>query len=179
MKRLQLRFESIQEVVGSDRLAVIMLTDEPRKRAISIICDEVMTHQILMRLQARETCKNMLPETLVSILPGEYEMMIYGVHDGQYQVVLADKDFDHSKLIRISDAVLLNIISGYPIYIEESLMNQQSIAFDEHARGVAIPINTMDTKRLNVALKQAISSENYELASQLRDEIKRRGISGK
>jgi len=59
------------------------------------------------------------------------------------------------------------------------LMNQQSIAFDEHARGVAIPINTMDTKRLNVALKQAISSENYELASQLRDEIKRRGISGK
>lgn len=179
MKRLQLRFENIQEIVGGDHLSVIMLTDEARKRAISLICDEVMTHQILMRLQARDTCKNMLPEALVGMLPGQYEMMIYGVHDGQYQVVLADKEFEKSQRIRISDAILLSIISGYPIYIEETLMNQQSMPFEEHARGVAIPINTMDKKRLNFALEQAIHNENYELASKLRDEIKRREATKK
>ena len=76
--------------------------------------------------------------------------------------------------MRMSDAVLLNIISECPLYIEEQLMRQQSVPFDENARGVAIPINTMDVRRLNMALQRAIDNENYELASQLRDEIKRR-----
>lgn len=53
-------------------------------------------------------------------------------------------------------------------------MKRQSTPFDETATGIAIPINTMDEPRLQMALKNAIDEENYELASQLRDEIKRR-----
>ena len=53
-------------------------------------------------------------------------------------------------------------------------MRQQAVPFEENAKGVAIPINTMDVKRLNQALQNAIDKENYELASLLRDEIKRR-----
>jgi hypothetical protein len=174
MKRVRLRFESIQQVVGSNDLAVILLTDELRLRAISVVCDPPMTRQVMLRLQSPEQSANLLPEALVQMLPNEYEMMIYGVHDGQYQVVLQDKDFEKSVRLRMSDAVLLTIISHIPIYIEEMLMRQQCIPFDEHANGVAIPINTMDTPRLNLALQRAISDENYELASQLRDEINRR-----
>ena len=53
-------------------------------------------------------------------------------------------------------------------------MSRQSTPFDETATGIAIPINTMDVPRLKMALQQAIDNENYELASQLRDEIQRR-----
>ncbi len=174
MKRTLLRFENVQQVVGDDGLAVILLTDESRQRAISVVCDEPMTRQLLMRVQSPERCKNLLPEALVSLLPSSYEMMIYGVHDGQYQVVLADTNFERSTRLRISDAVLLNIVAGYPLYIEEELMKHQCIPFNENARGVAIPINTMDVQRLHLALEKAISEENYELASQLRDELNRR-----
>ena len=166
MRRTLLKFENIQQVVGSDDIAVILLTDEHRQRALSIVCDETMTRQILLRLQSPQNCKLMLPD--------EYEMTIYGIHDGQYQVVMVDKNFERSVRMRMSDAVLLNIISECPLYIEEQLMRQQSVPFDENARGVAIPINTMEVRRLNMALQRAIDNENYELASQLRDEIKRR-----
>jgi len=174
MKRIGLRFESIQQVVGNDELSVIVLTDEARQHALAVICDAAITRQFLLRLQHPDHCKNMLPEALVQMLPGRCEMMIYGLHDGQYQVVLADEAFEHNVRIRMSDAVLLSLISKTPLYIEETLFQRQSIPFEEDARGIAIPINTMDMPRLNVALQQAIEEENYELASQLRDELNRR-----
>ena len=172
MERVKLHFENIQQIVGSDELSVILLADDERKRALSIICDKLMTDQLMLRLQSRNSCTSMLPESLVQMLPDEYEMMVYGLHNGQYQVVLADKEFNRSVRLRISDAVLLSIVAGYPLYIEERLMNTQSVPFDENATGVAIPINTMDIQRLNLALENAIDTENYELASQLRDEIR-------
>lgn len=179
MKRTLLKFENIQQVVGSDDISVIQLTDEERRRSLSIVCDEQMTRQIMLRLQSPDKCGQLLPESLTKMLPGKYELMIYGLHDGQYQVVLADSEFERNVRIRISDAVLLNIIAGYPLYIEETLMQKQCAPFKANARGVAIPINTIDSQRLNKVLQNAIDEENYEFASQVRDEIKRRSKKDK
>jgi len=174
MKRVRLQFQGIHQVMGSDELSVVILTDKARRHALSVICDAPMTKQILMRLLHPDHCRNMLPEALVEMLSNRQEMMVYGLYDGQYQVVLADDSFEHNVRIRMSDAVLLTMISSTPLYIEETLFLRQAVAFEENARGIAIPINTMDMSRLNTALQKAIDEENYELASQLRDEIKRR-----
>lgn len=182
MHRVLLRFENLQEVVGGEELAVIMLTDEPRQRALSVVCDAEMTRQLLLRRRdSRDVCKTMLPEVLLQMLPtpydelaSAYELLIVGLYDAQYQVLLMDVGSGASQRIRLSDAVLLTMISGIPLYIEERLMEQQSAPFDEQSRGVAIPINTLETDRLRVALQNAVEEENYELASHLRDEIKRR-----
>ena len=174
MKRILLRFESLQQVVGNESLAVILLTDEERSRAISVVCDEMMMHQIAFRMNHPDLCKVMLPEVLTRMMPSNYEMTIVGIFDGQYQVVLMDMENGVSERIRMSDAVLLSIIAHTPLYIEEELMGKQCSPFDENAKGVAIPINTMATPQLKMALEQAVDEENYELASQLRDEINRR-----
>lgn len=175
MRRILLKFENIQQIMGSEELSVILLTDEARRRALSVVCDADMTRQIVMRLRGnRNVTRLMLPEALLQLLPSHYEMMIVGVYDGQYQVMLMDVENGNSVRIRTSDAVLLSIISAVPLYIEERLMGSQSQPFDEHATGVAIPINSMDTQRLKAALRSAVEDENYELASQLRDEINRR-----
>ena len=165
----------MQQIVGSEELSVILLTDQARKRALSVVCDADMTRQMLIRLQGnRELCRTMLPEALLQLLPSSYELMIVGVYDGQYQVMLMDVMSGDSVRVRMSDAVLLSIISHIPLYIEERLMERQSVPFDENAKGVSIPINSMDTSRLKAALQNAVDEENYELASQLRDEINRR-----
>lgn len=173
MKKIRLRFENLQQVKGSDFMGVILLTDEDRLNVISVVCDEAMSQQLTLRLQSKPLCRTMLPEALVGLLSSKYEMMVYGLYQGQYQVVLMSCQGETARL-RMSDAVLLMLISDIPLYIEENLMKRQSTPYDETAKGIAIPINTMDEPRLKMALQHAIDDENYELASQLRDEINRR-----
>ena len=163
----------MQQVKGGDNIAVILLTDMQRMNAITVVCEEQMMLQILMRLQNPRMCSTMLPEALLSLLPSKYEMMVFGLYQGQYQVVLMDEKGESARL-RMSDAVLLMMMSDIPLYIEEKLMQRQSTPYDETATGITIPINTMDEPRLKMALQHAIDNENYELASLLRDEIKRR-----
>ena len=76
--------------------------------------------------------------------------------------------------IRVSDAVLLAQIARLPIYIDRVLMSKQSVPYIKEARGVSIPVNTISTDMLQDALAKAIEEEKYELASHLRDELKRR-----
>ena len=173
MKRTLLRFENVQHLVGGEGMAVIILTDEERKRALSVVCDEPMSQQLQMRIANPKACRNMLPETLLGLLPESYEMLVCGLLDGQYQVMLMNGIGDSVRL-RMSDAVLLSLISDIPLYIEDNLMERQCTPFDERAQKIAIPINTMDLSRLQSALADAVENENYELASQLRDEINKR-----
>ena len=53
-------------------------------------------------------------------------------------------------------------------------MKRQSVMYMENSRGVSLPVNTISDKMLQAALDKAIADENYELASHLRDEKKRR-----
>jgi bifunctional DNase/RNase len=174
MERTRLQFENLQNIVGTTDIAVIMLTDSQRKRAITVVCDDLMSRQIVLRLKNPEKCLYMLPEALMPMMSTDFEMTIVGIYDGQYQVMLTDFSQGVTSRIRISDAVLLNISARVPLFIEEGLMKQQCVAFEENASGVAIPINTMDMRGLRKALEHAVEEENYEFASQIRDEMNRR-----
>ena len=174
MKRTLLRFENIQQLVGAEILSVILLTDELRMRGLTVVCDQQMAAQLQMRIDNPKNCHHLLPEVLVSQLSAKYEMMVCGVYDGQYQVVLMD-EIGNTSRIRMSDAVLLNLISHIPLYIEENLMNRQCFPYNEKTQyQLSIPINTMNLDHLKRELEKAVDEENYELASHLRDEIKRR-----
>ena len=175
MQRVLLKFESLQQIAGTEEVAVILLTDEARSRVLSVVCDAEMTHQLLLRLRGkRAVTRTMLPEALLHLMHSTYEMLIVGIYDGQYQVMLMDTEKGTSVRVRMSDAVLLSLISNIPLYIEAQLWEKQNAPYDENAPGVAIPINTMDMSRLKAALQNAVDEENYELASHLRDEINSR-----
>ena len=166
MERVRLNFENIQRIVGSDDLWIILLTDEERRNALTVVCDDLTGRQIMLRLKNAKACRHMVYDPL--------EMIIVGVFDGQYQVVLMNLQNMVTHRIRLSDAVLLHLITREPIYIEKGLMTMQSSPFDAEATGVSVPINTIDVKRLKQILGNAVEEENYELASQIRDELKRR-----
>ncbi len=171
MNRIRLCYDSLRQVSGSGELWILVLTDEQRRQSLSVVCDEDIAAQMRLRINAPDISKILLPEALVEMLPSEYEMLIVGVYNGQYQVVLMDVMTGKSTRIRISDAVLLSIISSIPLYIEEELMKRQNAPCDNLNGGVSIPINAMNTEILKVALEKAVEDENYELASHLRDEI--------
>ena len=180
MRSTRLLFKGVSEIVGSTELGVILLTDEDELRQISIVCDKAMVLQIELRLSHKDTTATLLPEVLCRMISRIADMgmkiVISGVDDGQYHTVLCNRlEWVPPTAIRASDAVLLSIVAGVPIYINEELMARQSVPYRKNSRGVALPVNTISDEMLRSALDKAIDEENYELASRLRDEMLRRG----
>ena len=58
---------------------------------------------------------------------------------------------------------------------QENLFLRQSVPFTEGAVGVSVPVNVISNEMLKKALDKAVDEEDYEQASQLRDELLRRG----
>lgn len=180
MERIRLRYRCLAEIVGSsDGLAIVTLTDDIESRALNIVCDKTMCHQLQMRAKQLEICNCMLPEVMTAML-SEYvdlrklEIMIYDVHDGQYVVTLLNSENCSIRQLRLSDAVLLHVIAGVPMYIDQKLMQSQSVPFQADMEKVSIPINALDNAKLQEELDKAVEEENYRLASYIQEELNRR-----
>lgn len=173
MERVQLKYHALQKLAGATDMSVILLTDVAQRRLISVICDETTVQQFNARIN-NEMSRILLPEALLQVADAKLEMLVVGLYDGQYQVMLSNTKTGASTRVRMSDAVLLSAISDTPLYIEARLMEKQSMPFDAKSVQVAIPINSMDKKSLQAALEHAVEEENYELASHIRDEINSR-----
>lgn len=178
MPKIRLVFKGVSEIVGSDDLGVLVLTDEHEQRQITVVCDKVMAVQAELRVHSLPITQIMLPEVLCKIIGNQtdvhLEIMISGIDNGQYRVLLYNTDTLEPLLIRASDAVLLSMAGNIPMYIDRELMTRQSVPYRENSRGVSLPVNTISDEMLQAALEKAIEDENYELASQLRDEQLRR-----
>lgn len=182
MTKERLFFKGVSEIVGAEDLGLLILTDENSERQITIVCDKAMAVQMEIRVKKLPIASIMLPEVLCKLLKNNtdlnLEIVIDDIVDGQYRTLLYNKDTMIPMLVRASDAVLLSLISGIPLYIESALMRRQSVAYKANSRGVSLPVNTISDEMLQSALEKAIQDENYELASHLRDEKKRRNKNG-
>lgn len=181
MRKIQLVYDSMASVMGADDISLIVLTDLLKERQITVVCDAAIQEQILMRVDSknREANQLLLPEVLVRNFMAyeldNYELDILSVNDGVYRTVLLDNNTSSMTPIRLSDGVLLSIISGLKIFISEELMNRQSAPYTDLQDGqMPLPINTLNVKMLRQALQKAIDAEDYEMASYIRDEMKRR-----
>lgn len=182
MAKEKLIFKGVSEIVGAEDIGLLILTDEKNMRQISIVCDKAMAVQLELRTKNIPIVNIMLPEVLCKMFNinenSEYELFIDDIIDGQYKTILYDKKNMQSFIIRASDAVLLSYVGKVPIYIDSALMARQSVLYKENSRGVSLPVNTISDKMLQAALEKAILDENYELASHLRDEKKKREKNG-
>lgn len=178
MTKERLYFKGVSEIVGTEDLGLLILTNESCERQITIVCDKAMAVQLELRIKNIPVTKIMFPEVLCKLLKANtafnYELVMDDIIDGQYRTILYDKDTMEPTVIRASDAVLLSLVGNIPLYIESGLMRRQSVAYRENSRGVSLPVNTISDEMLQAALDKAIADENYELASHLRDEKQRR-----
>ncbi len=87
---------------------------------------------------------------------------------------------------RTSDAVALALRFKCPIYTSPEILDKAGIIMEEKSKDIVdLPEESLSNigelsdkkdKDLQVMLSEAIESEDYEKASQIRDEIKRRGL---
>lgn len=185
MARIQLYFQQATEVVGSDNEGLLIMTDPFQERQIAIPCNAKEMEEFKARLRKNSVTSNKLIDVLMKIIRWQtdldLEVVITGLLNGKYTAVLSNVDTLDQVSLNAPDAILLSFISKdkIPVYIDENLFLKQSSPFDIRAKGVALPVNTLSMGMLRKALDQAVKDENYELASQLRDEIKSRNKKNK
>ena len=172
MDKTRLIFDNATEIAGNKEIGILSLTDLDKTRQLSIVCER----NVALEIDKRND--NLLPEVLVKLLTKNtnsiFEILITDIVDGQYKVYVFNADTLDYTPIRASDAVLLSMVADIPIFISETLMRQQSVEYTGKKTGVTVPINAISIPMLEESLKKAIDSENYEMASKLRDEINKR-----
>lgn len=178
MSLVLLKYKGVSAIVGNDSLGIMILTTEDETRQLSIVCERDMIRQFGLRLSPFADTSKLLPEVLWKLVSDhtdlDFQIHILDIVEGQYQVYLHNMALQLLIPVRASDAILLAEVGDLPIYIKDTLLMRQSVPYQKDAAGVAIPVNVITNEMLEKALEKAIKEENYEQASQLRDELKRR-----
>ena len=179
MARIKLFLQQATGVVGEEKEGLLILTDSFQERQLAVPCNSRMYDEFRLRMNNPKH-KAELSDVLFKVIKWQtelsLELVIVSVDDGHYSAVLSNTDSLEQVPIDGAEAVLLNYISKdkIPLFIDEKLFLKQSSVYDMKAKGVSLPVNTLSSSMLRKALERAIAAENYELASQLRDELNKR-----
>ena len=111
------------------------------------------------------------------------EVLITDIKDGVFfsKIIISDSNKKHSIDSRPSDAIAIAIRYKANIYVDEKVLDEAGIIFDEtevdkkvNEEGKVKTLKDFSIKELNKKLTNSIAEENYEFAARVRDEIKRR-----
>ena len=182
MTRIKLFLQQATEVVGEEKEGLLILTDSFQERQIAIPCSSRMYEEFRLRMNKSKHHAE-LSDVLFNVIKWQtdlsLELVIISVDNGHYSAVLSNTDSLEQVPLEGAQAVLLNYISKdkIPLFMDERLFLKQSSVYDMKAQGVSLPVNTLSSSMLRKAMEKAIAAENYELASQLRDELNRRNTA--
>ena len=155
----------LEEVDGGRKLPVIIGQQEAQ--AIKVM---------MMKYQPPRPLTHDLFQTLTMHLGVTLkQIVIYKAKDGVfYSYLYFDKEGEEIKIdARTSDAVALALRYKCPMYTTQSIMESEHL-HDMGEGKFSVPISSVSLQMLEEALQSAIEKEEYEQASQLRDEIRKR-----
>ncbi len=168
-------------------IGLVILADKDKRRQITFVCQRAMAEEMDRRANmplqgnADDRMPDILGKLLGKLYPASCRIMILSVRGGKFLAKLVLDDSlptdtpDNTFDIRLSDAVILSLATGIPMIASKELMKSVSTEYTDSSETVIkLPINTLSDKMLAEALEKAISEENYELASRVRDEMKAR-----
>ncbi len=178
MKKIRLQLQSTKKIVSGLDINLLILVDQNNERQIAFVCSKELERQLALRVNNNPIKNTLLPEVMCWINPDmnkeNYEILFSSISGGEYKVILINKITFEMLPISAPDAVLLATVAGLDMFIEEKLFYRQSMIFDETKEKISLPLNILSQEMLEEALNKAIIEEDFEVASCLRDELKRR-----
>ena len=155
----------LEEVDGGRKLPIIIGQQEAQ--AIKVM---------MMKYQPpRPLTHDLFPTLTMHLGVTLKRIVIYKAKDGVfYSYLYFDKEEEEIKIdARTSDAVALALRYKCPMYTTQSIMESEHL-HDMGEGKFSVPISSVSLQMLEEALQSAIEKEEYEQASQLRDEIRKR-----
>ncbi len=197
MEKVELRFLRITYSHTHAGAYALILTEAKGDRRLPIIIGGVEAQAIAIQVEnikpARPLTHDLFKSMSDTLGVGLKEVIINDLVEGIFHAKLVMEQDGRTAEIdaRSSDAIALALRFECPIYTFEFILGAAGLKVEEGEEAAEEgkekkpgrarkpkasdkPISARTVEELNQLLKEALSSEDYELASKLRDEIKRR-----
>jgi len=173
----------------------LVLAEENGERRIPIIIGPVEAQAIAIQLEGlkppRPLTHDLIKNIALAFDIALLEVTIYKLEEGIfYSELLCEMDGKEIRIdSRTSDAVALALRFRCPIYTTEEILKKSGIILDledeespvrnaadkqEHGEPEVSTYSQYTEKELNEMINEAVQNEDYEKASVIRDELKRR-----
>lgn len=182
MAKIEIKINYVAEWTDkSARVLVLQTKDETI--SFPVIIAESEAFSIVKELENLQLKRPQTHDLLYSIMRDfqinvDY-VHIYNLVEGIFYTHLHCSNMTEEIKIeaRISDAAILALKYKCPMYIEDFILEQVGVNADSNQvedLGSADDLSRKSVKELETILQEAIENENYEYASQIRDEINRK-----
>lgn len=200
MKRVKLNILGLSYSQTQSGAYALVLSEADGNRRIPIIIGAVEAQAIAIQLEGlkppRPLTHDLFLNTALAFNIDVVEVFINKLEEGIfYAEMVCQQNETRIKIdSRTSDAIALALRFECPVYTTEAILDKAGIVLDfesepeiggEQSTSQNDMISPEDkeegdyssysVEELNDLLKEAIAEENYEKASEIRDEIKRRG----
>ena len=179
MREIELKIHDMSTTLHPADAYALVLEEKEGGRKLPIIIGHLEAQAIKVMMVKYQPPRP-LTHDLFKDLTGQLgvtmtKMLIYKAKGGVfYSYLYFDKDGEELKIdARTSDAVALALRYRCPMYATEDVIISEHL-HDLGEGKFSVPITSVSLQMLEEALALAIEKEDYEQASHLRDEIRRR-----
>ena len=179
MREIELKIHDMSSTLHPADAYALVLEEKEGGRKLPIIIGHLEAQAIKVMMLKYQPPRP-LTHDLFKDLTGQLgvkktKILIYKAKGGVfYSYLYFDKDGEELKIdARTSDAVALALRYGCPMYATEDVIISEHL-HDLGEGKFSVPITSVSLQMLEEALALAIEKEDYEQASHLRDEIRRR-----
>jgi len=193
MKKVRLEILGLSQSQIQESSYALVLGDEAGERRLPIIIGAWEAQAIALKLENMPTQRPLTHDLFKNFADSfgitVKEILINNLQEGIfYSVLVCEKDGEQIEIdSRTSDAVALALRFDCPIYTYDFILSSAGIATqaikegpeekDEEKPGDISPSTILEkfpNSVLKKKLQEAVENEDYELASRIRDELKRR-----
>lgn len=191
MKKIELNIVGLSYSQAQSNSYALVLGETNGKRRLPIVIGHYEAQAIALELEKMKPSRPLTHDLFYNFAKtfgiNIVEVQITKFHEGIfYATLVCDNGISlHEIDSRTSDAVALSIRFHCPIFTTEEIMSQAGILFeDEEASSdstddtsgeqLSSSLRGLGISELEAELQQAIEDEDYERASMIRDEIRKR-----
>jgi bifunctional DNase/RNase len=193
MDKIKLEIKGLSYSQASSGAYALILGEVDGKRRLPIVIGGAEAQSIAMELEKIKPARPLTHDLFKSFADAFnvrlLEVTIYKFSEGVFysKLLCANETLELSIDSRTSDAVALAIRFGSDIYTVAEVMNDAAIVIDEESEQLEEtevqeepqevgenPLESLTLTTLDEELQKAVTEENYERASHVRDEINRR-----
>ena len=191
MKKIRIKIAGLSYSQTRSGAYALILEEEDGNRRLPVIIGTAEAQSIAIQLESLKPYRPLTHDLFINMANSFHikviEVNIIRLEEGIfYSEIICKREHTVIKIdSRTSDAVAIALRFKAPIYVTEEIMNKAAMIFDDDNENFEkekdaknksneTQLQNLNEEELKKRMQEAVKNEDYEQASLIRDELKRR-----